>query len=99
MLSRPDGFMSPDKMGLDFFSIYEFLYPNIKIRLRLFRARPIFYMINDKSNVSLGIVDCSFYTRCIAHKIDYHKKRMKAFLEFNYLETLARTFNIPPRQN
>ena len=103
MLSRPDGFMLFGKLGVDIFSTSEMLYPNMKIRLRLNRARPIFYMISDNPNVSLGIVDCSLYTRCIALKDDHHKKPMDmlAFtpVEFNYLETLAKTFIIPPRQN
>ena len=57
ILSRPDGFMLYGKMGVDFFSTSELLYPNMKIRLRLIRARPNFYMISDNPNVSLGIVD------------------------------------------
>ena len=60
-------------------------------------------MIRDNPNVSLGIVDCSLYTRRIALKDDYHKKRMDMLaytpVEFNYLETLAKTFIIPARQN
>ena len=38
MLSRPDGFMLYDKLGVDFFSNSEMLYPNMKTRLRLIRA-------------------------------------------------------------
>ena len=74
MLSRPDGFMLYGKLGVDFFSTSELFHPNMKIRLRLIRARPNFYMISDNPNVSLGIVDCSLYTRRIALKDDYHKK-------------------------
>ena len=103
MLSRPDGFMLYGKLGVDFFSTSELLYPNMKIRLRLIRARPSFYMISDNPNVSFGIVDCSLYTRRIALKDDYHKKRMDMLaytpLEFNYLESLAKIFIIPARQN
>ena len=76
LLSRPGGFMLYGKLGIDFFSTPELLYPNMKIRLRLIRARTNFYMITDNPNVSLGIVDCSLYTRLIALKDDYHKKRM-----------------------
>ena len=46
------------KLGIDFFSTSELPYPNMKIKLRLIRARPNFYMISDNPNVSLGIVDC-----------------------------------------
>ena len=67
------------------------------------RARPNFYMISDNPIVSLGIVDCSLYTRRIALKDDYHRKRkdMLAYtlVEFNLLKTLAKTFIIPAREN
>ena len=60
-------------------------------------------MISDNPNVSLGIVECSLYTRRIALRNDYHKRRMDmlayAPVEYNYLETLAKTFIIPARQN
>ena len=42
MLNRPDGFMFYGKMGVDFFFTSELLYPKMKIRLRLIRARPNF---------------------------------------------------------
>ena len=85
------------------FSTSEFLNPKMKIRLRLINAGPSSYMISDNPNVSLGIADCSLYTRCIALKDDYHKKRMDMLAytlgEFIYLETPAKTFIIPARQN
>ena len=90
------------KLGIDFVSTSELLYPNMKNRLRLIRARPNFYMIIDNPNVSLGIVDCSLYTRRIALKDDYHKKRIDmlayAPVEYIYLKFLAKTFIIPARQ-
>ena len=103
MLSRLDGFMWYGELGIDFFSNSELLFPNMKIRLQLIKARPKFCMISDGPNVSLGIDDCSHYTRRIALKDDYHKKRMDMLaytpVDFNYLETLAKTFIIPARQN
>ena len=103
LLSNPDGFMLYGKLGIDFFSTSELLYPNMKNRLRLIRARPNFYMNSDNPNVSLGLVDCSLFTRRIALKDDYHKKRMDmlayAPVEYKYLETMAKTFIIPVRQN
>ena len=42
LLSRPVGLMLYGKLGIDFFSTSELLYPNMKIRLRLIRARPNF---------------------------------------------------------
>ena len=47
----------------------------MKFRLRLIKARPNFHMISEKPNVSLGIFDCLLYTRRMALKDDYLKKR------------------------
>ena len=74
MLSRLDGFMLSGILGANFFSTSQLLYPNMKFRLQLIRARAKFCMISDNPNVSLGIVDCSPYTRCFALKDDYHRK-------------------------
>ena len=65
-LSRPDALRLYGKLGIDFFSTSDLLYPNMKVRLRLIRAGPNFYTSNDNPNVSLGIVDCWPYTRRIA---------------------------------
>ena len=103
MHSRFDGFMLYGKLAVEIFSTSELLYPNMKTRLRLIRARPNFYMISHNPNVRLGIVDCSLNTRLIAPKDDYHKKPMDILaytpVEFNYLETLAKAFIIPTGQN
>ena len=60
-------------------------------------------MISDNPNVSIGFKDFSLYTRRIALNDDYHKKRMDmlvyAPVEYNYLESLAKTFFIPARQS
>ena len=103
LYSRPEGFTLYGKLGIDFFATSELLYPNTKVRIKLIRARPNFYMISDNPNVSLGIVDCSLCTRRVALKDEYHQKNMDklvyAPVEYNYMETLAKTFIIPSRQN
>ena len=103
LYKRLDGFMLYGKLGIEFPTTSELLYPNMKVRIRLNRARPNFYMICENPNVSLGIVDCSLYTRRVMLKEDYHKKRTSqlayAPVEYNYMETLAKTFIIPARQN
>ena len=103
LLLRSDGFTLYRKLGVDLFTTSELLCPNPKVRIRLIRARPNFYMISDNPNVSLGIVDCSLYTRRIGLREDHHKKRMDmlafAPMEYNYLETLAKTFIIPSSQD
>ena len=85
------------------FSTSELLYPYTINRLRLIRAGRNFYMISDNPNVSLGIVDCSLYTRRIVLKDHYHKKRMDMLaytpVEFDNLETVAKTSIVPARQN
>ena len=57
LYSQPDGFTLYGKLGIDFLTTLELLYPNMKVWIRLIRARPNFYMINDIPNVSLGILD------------------------------------------
>ena len=97
LYSRPDGFMLYGKLGIDFFTNSGILYSNMKVRIRLIRARPNFYMISENPNVSLGIVDCSLYSRRVMLKDDYHKKRMSelayAPVEYNYMATLAKTLS------
>ena len=60
-------------------------------------------MISENPTVSLGIVDCSLYTRRVMLKEGYHNKRMSqlahAPVEYNYMETLAKTYIIPARQS
>ena len=60
-------------------------------------------MISVKPNVSLGKPACSLYTRCIALTENYHKNwtNMLTYtpVEFNFLETPAKIFIIPARQN
>ena len=103
LYSRPDGFMLYGKLGIDFLTTSELLYPSMKVRIRLIPARPNFYMVGENPIVSLGIVDCSLNTRRVMLKQDYHKKRMPqlayAPVEYNYMETLAKIFIIPARQN
>ena len=74
MYSRLDGFMLYGKLGIDFLTTSALQYPNMKVRLRLIRARPNFYMISENPYFSLGFVDCSLYTRHVMLKEDYHKK-------------------------
>ena len=74
----------------------------MKAMPRQLKIRPKFCMNSKNPNVSPAIVDCSPYTHCIALKDDYHNSRMKILantvLEFNYLDTIAKTFNIPARR-
>ena len=103
MLISTECFMLYGTSGVDFSSAFKLLYQNVNLRLRLITAIHIFYMISDRSNVSLGIIDCSLYNRRIALKDDYHKKQMDMLdyipVEFIFLELLAKTFAIPARQN
>ena len=75
----------------------------MKTRQQINRARPTFYMISDNCSVSLGIIVCSLYIRCIALKVDYHKTRMGmlAFtpVELKFLETPAKSFIFCAREN
>ena len=103
LYSRSDGIMLYGKLGVRFLTTSELLYPNMKVRIRLIWARPNFYMISENPNVSLSIVACPLYTRRVMLKEDYHKKRMSqlayAPIEYIYMETLAKTYINPARQN
>ena len=47
LYSRPDGFMLYGKLGINFLTTWELLYPNIRVPIRLIRARPNFSMISE----------------------------------------------------
>ena len=72
----------------------------MKVRIRLIRARPFSYILSERPNVSLGVVDCSLYTQCVMLEEDYHKERMfqLAFapLDYNYKEILTKTYITEP---
>ena len=79
----------------------------MKVRIRLYRARPNIFMMSDENpnvSLSLGTVDCSLYTWRVRLKENCHKKTKRldqlayARIEHNYMETLAKTYIIPPRQ-
>ena len=55
LYSRPDGFMLYGKLGIDFLTTSEllpYMYPKMKARISLIRARPNFYMISENPNLS-----------------------------------------------
>ena len=74
LYSRPVGYMLNGNLSIDFLTTSEPLYPNMKVRIRLIRAPPNFYMIRENPNVSLGNVDYSLYTRRVMLKEDNHKR-------------------------
>ena len=80
MLSRCDGFKLYGKLGVDLFSTFELLYPNMKNRLGLIRARHIFYMISDNPNNILGFVDESLYLVALLSRMNITKKQWTSFL-------------------
>ena len=101
--SNPDGFMLYGKLGVEFISTSELLYPKMKVRLRIIRASPNFNINGDNGNitVALRIVDFLFSTRRDVLKDDYHKKMEKLVytpVYFNHQETLTKTFTIPASQ-
>ena len=91
------------RLAIDLFSCEILLLPKTKVRIKLIRARPNFYMLSDYPNVSLKIVDCSLFTKrtLVAEpnhqNLQWNLERKPA--HYNYMETIARTFIIPYRQN
>ena len=88
VLIRPDSFMLYGKLGVEFFSTFEFLYPNMKIRLTLIIASSKFYMFSESPNVSFGIVHCSLYNRHIALRDDRHKNEWTCLHIFPWNTTI-----------
>ena len=103
MPRRPDGFVLYGKLAVNFFSTFESLHQDMKVRLRIIRAKLFFNMISDNPDVSLENIDRTLYTRRIALKDDYHRKQKDMLahtpVEFNYLEIFAKSVIIPARQN
>ena len=91
------------RLAIDLFSCEKLLLPKTKVRIKLIRARPNFHMLSDNPNDSLKTVDCSLFTRNILvaepnHQyLQWNLEREPA--HYNYMETIARTFIIPSRQN
>ena len=91
------------RLAIDLFTCEKLLLPDTKARSKLIRARPNFYMLSDNPNVSLKIFDCSLFTRRISvaepnHQyVQWNLEREPA--QYNYMETIARTFIVPSRQN
>ena len=92
------------RLALDLFTCKLWFLPNTNVRrIKLIRARPNFYMLSDNPNVSLKIVDCSLFTRRVLlaepnHQyLQWNLERKPA--QYNHMETIARIFIIPSRQN
>ena len=89
------------KLAIDLFHCEKLLVRNTKVRLKLIRARPNFYMISYNPHVSLKVLDCSLFTRRVNEvyhqTIKYQLTHQPAC--YNFMETIARTFIIPSGQN
>ena len=102
MFSRPDGFMLFSEFGVKSLHTSKMLYPSLKIRLQLIRARKNFHMISDNANVTFELLNNRFTLIILLSRIIVTKNMDKlAFMlvEFNCLETLARTFIFPAKEN
>ena len=91
------------RLAINLFAGEKLLLPNTKVRIKITRARPYFYMQSDNPNVSLKIGDCSLFTRTVL-VAEFNHQYLQWNLEkepaqSNYMETIARTFVIPSRQN
>ena len=64
MLSRPDMFMLYDKLGVDFFSISELIYPKMKVRIQLIRVS--FLVFGFLGNLSTSIFNKKTHYNTVA---------------------------------
>ena len=91
------------RLAIDLFICEKLLLPKTKDRNKLNRARPNFYLLSDNPKLNLKIVNFSLFTRrnLVADSnhqyLQWNVEREPA--QYNYMETIARTFIIPSRQN
>ena len=64
------------KLGLEVFSVSEFLYAKMKPGLRLITTSLSFHMARDKPIITLGFFYCSLHTQRIALRYVHHKSRL-----------------------
>ena len=92
-----------DKLAIDLFQCEKLLLPNTKVRLKLIRARPNFYMISYNPHVSLKVLDCCLFTRrVVVNEVYYQTIKYQLTHQpacYNFMETITRTFIIPLGQN
>ena len=55
------------------------VFTDKKFSLQPIKAKASFYMISDKLNRCIGVVNCSLHTRSSSPKHDYHKKSKDVF--------------------
>ena len=103
MVNETDGFYLYGKLGIDFFTTATLLYPNTKVRIRLIKANPSFYMLSANPHVDLKIQQSVLHTKRIELKEEYHQKNMDMLayspVKYTFMETRAKTFIIPNGQN
>ena len=84
------------KLAIDLFQYEKLLLPNTKVRLKLIRARPNFYMISYNPHVSIKVL-CSLFTRRVVVNEVYHQTIKYQLTHqpacYNFMETIA--FIIP----
>ena len=79
------------------------LLPNTKVRLKLIRARPNFYMTFYNPHVSVKVFDCSLITRNVVVNEVYHRTIKYQLTHqpacYKFMEKIALTFFIPSGLN
>ena len=91
------------KLAIDLFQCEKLLLSNTKVRLKLIRARPNFYMIFYNPQVSLKVIYCFLFTRrVVVNEVNHQTIKYQLTYQpacYNFMETIARTFIIPSEQN
>ena len=98
-----DGVILYGKLAIYLFQCEKLLFPSTKIRLKLIRATPNFYMISYNPHASLRVLDCSLFTRSVVVNEVYHQTIKYQLTHqpvfYDFMETIAQTFIIPSGQN
>ena len=81
LLSRPDGCMLYGKLGVDFFPTCELPYPDMKVGLRLIRARSNFTWLTTTPTVVLDLLIVSFTLVVLLSRMNITKKNGHACIQ------------------
>lgn len=98
-----DGISLYGRLSIDAFSCDKFLLPNTRVRIKLIRSRPNFYLCGADYGGQIQILHAVLNTRTVTVQDSMVKHIDQSLLrepaKYHFMETEARTFIIPANQN
>ena len=88
LLSRPYGIMLCGNLGVEYFSTSALLYPNMKVRLRLIRARAMFYGLVTTPTLVLELLIVHFTLVILLPRMIITRKEWTCLLTLLWSSTI-----------